>query len=166
MDTKLILSALMLAALAAACGSSSSDGGLRASEIPVAHTPPGGYQTFPPLVLAGCTEPLAPGAPALRGMWDTVEVNGTPPPVGHPLYGHFERIEQCGNRIAITSGGVIHDMVCDGTFENGVHVLRPVLAPGVEVTRRLDGDVLVWNYLNGYVSRLVRLGPPESAPPR
>lgn len=188
MDTKLILSALMLAALAAACGSSSSDGGLRASEIPVAHTPPGGYQTFPPLVLGGCTEPLAPGAPALRGMWDTVEVNGTPPPVGHPLYGHFERIEQCGNRIAITSGGVIHDMVCDGTFENGVHdvaardfttpidvvctfengvhVLRPVLAPGVEVTRRLDGDVLVWNYLNGYVSRLVRLGPPESAPPR
>ena len=36
----------------------------------------------------------------------------------------------------------------------------------ITVTRRLDGDVLVWNYLNGYVSRLVRLGPPESAPPR
>jgi len=35
---------------------------MRADDIPVAHTPPGGYgTTFPPLVLAGCDEPLVAG---------------------------------------------------------------------------------------------------------
>ena len=30
---------------------------MRADDIPVAHTPPGGYgTTFPPLVLAGCDD--------------------------------------------------------------------------------------------------------------
>ena len=67
----------------------------------------------------------------------------------------------------ITVGGVVHDMRCDGTeangvhdvaefdhrtpivvvatFEDGVHTLRPVGLPGVEVTRRLDGDEIVWS---------------------
>ena len=32
---------------------------MQADEIPVAHTPPGGYgPEMPPPVLAGCTEPL------------------------------------------------------------------------------------------------------------
>jgi hypothetical protein len=123
----------------------------RAGEIPVAHTPPGGYgTTFPPPVLAGCADPLVAGAPDLRGLWQVteVEVNGAPAPKGHPAYGHVERIEQCGDRIVITDGGVIHDMRCDGIaghgvhdvaardfktqitvvarYENGVHTLRPV----------------------------------------
>jgi hypothetical protein len=153
---------------------------MRASSIPVAHTPPGGYGTeMPPPVLSGCTEPLVEGAPDLRGTWAarSVEVDGTPAP-DHRAMGHVERIEQCGDRLVVTAGGVIHDMRCDGTeehgvhdvaefdfatpitvvatFEDGVHVLRPVGLPGIEVTRRLDGDELVWTYL-GFTARLGRI---------
>jgi hypothetical protein len=40
------------------------------SDIPVAHTSPGGYRdAFPAPVLATCTEPLVDGAPDLRGLW-------------------------------------------------------------------------------------------------
>src|SRR3954454_23594798 len=52
-----------------------------AHEIPIAHTPPGGYGTeFPPPVLDRCTEPLVAGAPDLRGVWRVaaVEVAGVP----------------------------------------------------------------------------------------
>lgn len=92
---------------------------------------------------------------------------------------HVERIEQCGDRVCIIAGGVIHDMRADGTaargvndvaaadgspisvvctFEDGVHVLRPVGLPGVEVTRRLDGHHLVWTYGPMFVARLERAG--------
>ena len=134
-----------------------------ASEIPVAHTPPGGWQgEMPPPVLAGCTEPIAPGLPDLRGTWRAfaVEVNGA----AVDDTSHVERIEQAGDRVVITAGGVIHDMRADGSLENGVNdvsargfapisvaarfedgalVLRPNDA-FVAVTRRLEGDVLVW----------------------
>jgi hypothetical protein len=157
-------------------------------DIPVAHTPPGGYGgTFPPPILAGCTEPLVAGAPDLRGMWRVVhvEVNGAPEPETHPAYEHFERVEQCGDRLVVTAGGVIHDMRCDSTeehgvhdvtqldfttpivvvatYENGVHVLRPVGIP-VEVTRRLDGADMLWNYV-GFTARLERIGDTNAQPP-
>ena len=46
---------------------------LAADDIPVAHTPAGGYgPNFPPLILAGCNEPLVAGAPDLRGTWKVV----------------------------------------------------------------------------------------------
>ena len=96
---------------------------VRADDTPVAHTPEGGWQgEMPPSILATCTEPLAPGAPDLRGLWKvyTVEVEGQPAP-GHPLIGHEQRIEQCGNRVVITAGRIIHDMRADGTLENGVN---------------------------------------------
>lgn len=72
------------------------------------------------------------------------------------MWPHVERIEQADNRICITSSGVIHDMYCDGTLENGVndvahdcvmpirvastyenkvHVLRPDGVPDFVVTR-------------------------------
>ena len=158
--------------------------------IPIAHTPPGGYGTaFPEPILAGCTEPLVAGAPDLRGMWKTVAVavNGEPAPPDHPAYAHFERIEQCADRLVVTAGGVIHDMRCDGTeangvhdvaefdfttpitvvatFEEGVHTLRPVGFPGLEVTRALDGDEMVWSYAGVFVARLQRIAA-ESEPPR
>lgn len=154
--------------------------------IPVAHTPPGGWKgAFPEPVLSGCNDPIVDGAPDMRGMWQVVEVlvNDAPVPE-HQLIGAFQRIEQAANRVTITAGGVIHDMRCDGTeangvndvaefdkttqitvvatFEDGVHVLRPVGLP-IEVTRRRDGDDLMWHYV-GFTCRLVRIGPPEFVP--
>jgi len=154
---------------------------MRADEIPVAHTPPGGYgDAMPPPVLAGCTEPLVGGAPDMRGVWRVVAVErpDAPGPDPDPVLAHVERIEQCGDRVCITAGGVVHDMRADGTvehgvndvaaangmaisvvctFEDGVHVLRPVGIPGVEVTRRLDGDQLVWSYGPLFTARLERV---------
>ena len=76
--------------------------------------------------------------------------------------GSVHRIEQAGDRLMVTAGGIIHDMGCDGTEGHGVtdlvessstrpiivvaslsgaeHVLRPGGLPGIEVTRRRDGD--------------------------
>ena len=154
---------------------------MRVDEIAVAHTPPGGYGTeMPPPILAGCTEPLTAGAPDMRGMWRVVSVewkSGTAPDPD-PIADHVERIEQCADRVCVTSAGIIHDMRADGTaengvndvaaangqaisvvctFESGVHTLRPVGMPGIEVTRRLDGDVLVWDYGPLFTARLERI---------
>jgi hypothetical protein len=188
--TALLLSALAAALLAAGCGDAAPAPatGLRAGDIPIAHTPPGGYgDDFPEPVLAACTEPLVAGAPDLRGMWRAVEVlvGGVPAPGDHPGYRHFQRVEQCGDRLVVTAGGVVHDMRCDGTeengvhdvaefdfatpivvvasYEDGVHVLRPVGVP-IEVRRRRDGAHMVWDYL-GFSMRLERIGPPEAPPP-
>ena len=92
-------------------------------EIPVANTPPGGYgTTMPAPILAGCTEPLVHGAPDLRGTWRVISVatEGVPQP-HHTALGNVQRVEQAGDRIVITSAGVVHDMRCDGTFDHGVH---------------------------------------------
>lgn len=156
--------------------------------IPVAHTPPGGYgPAMPPPVLAGCDEPLPPSAPDLRGLWRVVAVEVDGHPVDeHPVLGHRQRIEQCGDRLVVTAGGVVHDMRCDGTEANGVHdvaefdfvtpitvvasyedqvhVLRPVGLPGVEVRRWRSGDDLMWRYL-GFTARLERQGDPATTPP-
>ena len=96
---------------------------ISADDIPAANTPEGGWHGGMPLpVLAGCTEPLAPGAPDLRGLWKAVRVEGAEGPLTkHPLNKHIERVEQCGNRVVVTSEGVIHDMRADGTLENGVN---------------------------------------------
>lgn len=153
---------------------------MQVDEIPVAHTPAGGYGAeMPPPILDGCDAPLAVGAPDMRGLWRAVSVEWKDGVVRDPdpAADHVERIEQCGDRVCITAGGVIHDMRADGTaehgvndvtpegmpisvvctFEDGVHVLRPVGFPGVEVTRRLDGDQLVWDYGPMFVARLERI---------
>ena len=96
------------------------------------------------------------------------------------MVGHVERIEQSGNRVVITAGGVIHDMFVDGTVENGVndvnagsgtaiHVaadfkngqlrFRPNGKRVVVVNRYLDGEELVWRY-GPFWNRLVRLTEP------
>src|SRR5215213_6088435 len=46
------------------------------------------------------------------------------PPRPGPV-GHLQRIEQCGDRVCATSGGVVHDMRADGTVERGVHDVTP-----------------------------------------
>lgn len=152
---------------------------MRADDIPVAYTPAGGWTgEMPAPVLAACTEPLVAGAPDMRGLWQvvSVSVNGVDEP-DHRVVGSRQRIEQCGDRLVVTAGGIVHDMRCDGTmtgavddvaefdkttrikvvasYEDGVHVLRPQGIP-VEVRRRLDGDELVWDYV-GLTARLRRV---------
>jgi hypothetical protein len=94
-----------------------------ADDIPVANTPPGGWRgEMPPPVLAGCTEALHPDAPDLRGLWQAIRVERDGRVLeDHRLNEHIERVEQCGDRVVITSEGVIHDMRADGTLENGVN---------------------------------------------
>ena len=154
-------------------------------DVPVAHTPPGGYgDEMPPPVLHGCDDPLADGAPDLRGPWTVVDVrggdgDGEPLDATHPIWSHVERIEQAGDRVVITAGGVVHDMVADGTHERGVNdvmaidfatpitvaaafedgalVLRPRGLPGVEVRRWREADELVWRYHTAFTARLVQV---------
>lgn len=96
--------------------------GRSVDEVPVAHTPIGGYgDRFPRPILSDCHEPLVAGAPDLRGVWQVVEVETAGAIVSeHPALGHVQRIEQAGDRMVVTGGGVIHDMRCDGTAEHGV----------------------------------------------
>ena len=152
-------------------------------DIPTAHTPPGGYgSTMPSPILAGCDDPLVDGAPDLRGTWkavDATDSDGAPLAADHPIRRHVERIEQAADRVVVTAGGVIHDMVADGSLEHGVHdvaaadaattivvaaafedgalVLRPEGMPGVEVRRWLEGEQLVWRYHTLFTVRLERL---------
>ena len=155
------------------------------NDIPVAYTPTGGYTEWPAPVLAGCTDPLPDGAPDLRGIWQVADVRVDGELVDdHGMIGAVFRKEQAGDRVAITGGGVIHDMRCDGTlehgvhdvagadfltpvhvvatYEDGVHVLRPDGLP-IEVRRWRDGDDLMWEYV-GFTARLRRIGPPEDDP--
>jgi len=153
-------------------------------EVPVAHTPAGGYrEQVPSPILAGCGEPLVEGAPDLRGVWQVVEVVADGEVVAdHPALRHVQRVEQAADRIVITGGGVIHDMRCDGTtehgvhdvaefdkktpiavvatYEHGVHVLRPVGIP-IEVTRWRDGPDMMWDYVS-FRARLRRVVPPHT----
>jgi len=161
--------AIAIAILVAACSrdeaippaksSARAPGEIRADDIPIARTPPGGYgASFPPPVLAACTEPLVAGAPDLRGVWKTLraERDGASVPAGAYIYSYVERIEQCGDRIVDMGGGTVSDARADGTVANGVHdvsvfdyttpirvvasyedgafVLRPLLVPAIPLT--------------------------------
>ena len=146
--------------------------GPKAADIPLDGTADdASWNVWAPRTLDGCLEPLAPDAPDLRGVWECYEGS---------MKGHVERVEQAGNRITITTGGLVHDMFCDGTldngvddvagiggrhirvaatFEDGVHKLRPFNKKVVAVTRRLEGDEMVWRYGVGK-NRLRRLEAP------
>ncbi len=162
------------------------DGGDRVTsvyDIPTARTPEGGYgDEMPPPFLAGCDDPLPTGAPDLRGTWKTVDasaLDGSALPPDHPIHAHVERIEQAGDRVIVTSSGVVHDMIADGTYERGVNdvmasdfttaitvaatfedgalVLRPRGLDGVEVRRWREGEQLVWRYHTLFEARLERI---------
>lgn len=166
---------------AAAAENSKETPAVMADDIPVAHTPEGYWKTMPPPILERCTEPIVEGAPDMRGLWKVVEstANGKPFP---KMLGVVQRIEQCGNRVVVTAGGVTHDMRCDGTFENGVndlgepstggrrisvaasfengvHVLRPKGMPITVEREMVDGD-LIWRYGPTIVTRSVRIDEP------
>lgn len=166
---------------------------MNCADIPVAHTPPGGFgEHFPERVLEGCGHPLVEGAPDLRGLWKAVSATrgGSPVEPGDPILSYVERIEQCGDRIIDMGGGTIADCRADGTEEHAVHdvsafdfttpikvvasyedgafVLRPVGLPGIEVTRRLNEDGhMVWTRPDGggLVVILERSGDGAGTPP-
>ena len=136
---------------------------------------------MPAPVLKGCTDLLAENTSDFRGLWRAIDVrvNGEVAPPKNRIWQHIERIEQATNRVVITAGGVVHDMVVDGTFENGVNdvmaadfvtpisiaatfengvlVLRPRDLEGVEVKRWLDGEHLMWEYSTFFTARLERI---------
>ena len=141
--------------------------------------------TAGPRRLHGAT---VPGAPDLRGLWKAIQVEGAEGPLPeHPLNNHVERVEQCGNRVVVTSEGVIHDMRADGTLENGVNDVaaarlgqrirvaalfndgRLDLYPfgaetgrGPFVTREIVDGKMIWKY-GPFKVTMVRIDAPESA---
>lgn len=144
----------------------------RAVDAPVVKTPPGRWSDWPPLVLSECDEPLVDGAPDLRGVWQAYK---------GPMKGHVERVEQSGDRVVITAGGVIHDMFANGTLAGGVNdegvggAQISVAARFEEgrlnlylnnkrlvVTRYLDGQDMVWRW-GPYTSRLRKLSEPPAS---
>ena len=156
---------------------------MHVDKIPVVHTPDGYWAEMPAPVLAGCTTPLHPDAPDLRGAWRTIraEIDGVPAEPDSPFTTHVERVEQAGDRVVVCSGGVTHDMRADGTLENGVHdvsglggaeihvvatfeegrlVLRPV-DMDVEVLRWREGDLMVWQFGPSISVWMERIDGPE-----
>ncbi len=104
-----------------------------ATDFPLGKTAPGAsLDKWPARVMDGCTEPLAAGVPDLRGVWEVYEGR---------MKGHVERIEQAGNRICITTGGLVHDMYCDGTLENGVDDIGGFGGKRIRVAATFEGGV-------------------------
>jgi hypothetical protein len=152
--------------------------GKMAADIPKGNTPGCSYGHFPLPILAECTEPLAPGAADIRGLWIGVEG-------GH--IGHVERVEQCGRRVVVTSSGIIHDFgpnrtlgentndteggvlftiggreYCPRTsasmiWRDGVLDFHAFGWGPVVVKRYLDGDQLIWEYADGSTTRMDRI---------
>ena len=152
--------------------------GKRAAEIPKGNTPGCSYDHFPLPILAECTEPVVEGAADIRGLWLGVE--------GDHI-GHVERVEQCGRRVVVTAGGLIHDSGPNSTlgettndtegavlFTAGEREFCPrtsasmiwnegvldfhVFGWGPVVVRRYpEGDQLIWEYADGSVTRMKRI---------
>jgi len=151
--------------------------GLMAADIPKGNTPGCAYSHFPLPILAQCTEPLPEGAADIRGLW--IGRNGRA--------GHVERVEQCGARVVVTTGGLIHDSGPNSTggynsndtegsvlFMVGEQEYCPRTSAGmfwnegvldfrafgwgpVVVRRYRDAEQMVWEYLDGSVTRMDRL---------
>lgn len=152
--------------------------GKTAREIPKGNTPNCSYRHFPLPILAECTEPLIKGAADIRGLW--VGVAG-----GH--VGHVERIEQCGRRVVVTTSGIIHDYGPNSTlgentddtegrvlfrlrgkdycprtsasmiWDEGVLDFHVFGWGPVVVNRYLDGEQLIWEYVDGSQTRMNRI---------
>ena len=147
--------------------------GPAAADIPLDGTKPGASLDVWPPHTRWLPQPLSDGVPDLRGL----EV------VDGRMKGHVERIEQAAtaspsrsaassttasmgpSRTVSTTSPAHGDRIrVAATFEDGVHKLRPFGRKVVAVTRRLDGDELVWRY-GPFRNRLRRLaGPPLDHP--
>ena len=138
-----------------------------ADHIPKAYTPGCNYTRVPMPILAECTEPLAEGVVDMRGLWQGVAGR----------LGHLERIEQCGNRVVITTSGLIHDFRVDGTLENGARDVGMACnnfntaihfdEQGVMVFRLFDlfdtvfremrGEEMIFTFADGVETRMERI---------
>jgi len=161
------------------CELQSLDGsGLSAKDIPKGNTPGCAYSHFPLPILRDCTEPLSEGADDIRGLWRAVSGAKT---------GHVERVEQCGERVVVTTSGVIHDYGPNSTaglntndtegrvlftagerdfcmrtsasmiWEDGVLNFYAFGWGPKVVKRYMEGDLLVWEYADGSVNKMERL---------
>ena len=96
------------------------------------------------VVVSALTAPVVPAAaetaiPDLRGTWTVVDAFTGEGPLSaeHPIWHHVERIEQAGHRAVVTADGIIHDMVADGSYENGVNdVMEMNLSQKISVAAR------------------------------
>lgn len=166
-------------------GSYSAKGGKLAHEIAKGNTPNNSkclYEHFPLPILRQCREPLPDNAADMRGLWQAESGRR----------GHVERIEQCGRRVVITTSGIIHDsgpnatggeatndtegpafrlfgrVFCPRTsalmvWNEGVLDFHAFGFGPIVVRRYLEGDKLVWEYMDGTVTRMKRICklPPE-----
>ena len=103
----------------------------------------------------------------MRGLWQGVSGR----------VGHLERIEQCGNRVVVTTYGLIHDFRVDGTLRNGARDVGAMCNnfntaihfdnEGVMVLRLFDlfdtvfremrGEEMIFTFLDGIETRTQRL---------
>ena len=92
------------------------------------------------------------------------------------VIGHIERIEQCGNRMVVTSAGLIHDFRIDGTLKNGTRDIQTYctnLASAIKVddegkiifrlfnlidtvSRHLDSGDMIFTFVDGKQTRMQR----------
>lgn len=151
--------------------------GKQAVDIPKGNTPNCGYDHFPLPILASCTEPLPDDAADIRGLWVGVEGK----------IGHLERVEQCGMRTVVTASGIIHDYGPNSTlglntddtegsvlftlgdtefcprtsasmiWNSGVLDFHVFGWGPVVVKRYMEGEQLIWEYVDGSVTRMDRL---------
>ena len=133
---------------------------------PKAYTPDCGFSRMPMPILHNCREPIATGIPDMRGLW--LAESG--------FIGHIERIEQCGNRMVVTSAGLIHDFRMDGTLKNGARDIQTYctnLASAIKVddegkiifrlfnlfdtvSRHLDSGDMIFTFVDGKQTRMQR----------
>jgi len=127
--------------------------GVPSSDVPTGHTPAPfsggpirpvgcGNKALPKPILANCTDALAAGVPDLRGNWQSSAFRGT-----H----HWERIEQCGDRIVWTSGCVVHDFRhMDGTTTSGCHDYSAVACVPLRVAATFNATCVVLRPFNAF----------------
>ena len=137
-----------------------------ADDIPKAYTPGCGYSQIPMPILEECSEPLAEGTIDMRGLWKGISGRK----------GFLERIEQCGNRVVVTGHNLIHDFRLDGTLRNGARDVGPACDNFNSaiffkdevmtfrlfnlfdtVTRRLDGEDMIFTFIDGEETRAKRI---------
>ena len=150
------------------CTPANLDGqGPSADDIPKAYTPDCGYSRMPMPVLHKCRQPIAAGIPDMRGLW--LAKSG--------FTGHIERVEQCGNRMVVTTAGLIHDFRIDGTLKNGARDIQANctnLASAIKVneegkivfrlfnlfdtvSRHLEEEDMIFRFVDGTETRMQRI---------